>query len=157
MSTTANREEGNTSISTAGTSGEDRSLDERELTPSELSTSRFVTPIGESTADSKGKKRKRSTEKADKMEGFLDKVIEMQAESENKFLNLEEKMMEMEAQRQKESREFQLQMMSLLFYRQGATTHPMHGTSGSGQTGPSNLFHPMFSFPPPTPNDDDQY
>ena len=156
MSTTANREEANTSISTAGTSGEDRSLDERELTPSELSTSRSVTPIGESTADSNGKKRKRSTEKADRMEGFLDKVIKMQAESENKFLNLEEKMMEMEVQRQ-ESREFQLQMMSLLFYRQGATTHPMHGTSASGQTGPSNLFHPMFSFPPPTPNDDDQY
>ena len=88
-----------------GTSGEDRSLDERELTPSELSTSRSVTPIGESTADSKGKKRKRSTEKADRMEGFLDKVIKMQAESENKFLNLEEKMMEMEVQRQ-ESREF---------------------------------------------------
>ena len=104
MSTTENREEANTSISTAGTSGEDRSLDKRELTPSELSTSRSVTPIGESTADSKGKKRKRSTEKADRMEDFLDKVIKMQAESENKFLNLEEKMMEMEVQRQKESR-----------------------------------------------------
>ena len=58
MSTTANREEANTSISTDGTSGEDRSLDERELTPSELSTSRSVTPIGESTADSKGKRER---------------------------------------------------------------------------------------------------
>ena len=80
--------------------------DPAKLNPDEevKSRSRPETPMSESKAQSKGKKRKISTDKADKIESLFEKVIKMQSDSEQR---LEEKMLEMEEQIRKETHEFQ--------------------------------------------------
>ena len=92
----------------------------------------------------KGKKRKRSvSDKAEKMESLVEKVMKMQSEGEQHYLRLEEKMLEIEEQRQKESREFQLQMIALLCIQRG---QPQDSNSGRQLPGPTFNYHPMYSF-----------
>ena len=110
---------------------------------SESSRSCSETPVVEVK---KGKKRK-SSDKGEKMESVLEKVMKMQSESEQHYLRLEEKMIEMEEQRQKESREFQLQMMALLTNQRGQA---QESHCSRPAPGPSFNYHQMYSFPDDT-------
>ena len=107
--------------------------------------SRSETPIVDTDKDTpgpaKGKKRKKSGDKMDRMETLVEKVMKMQNESEEHYLRLEEKMMEMEERRQKENHDFQLQLMRLL---RGVTRQS--DDSSLSRPGPSFNCHPMYSF-----------
>ena len=63
---------------------------------------------------STGKKRKRSSDKFQRMECLVEKMMKQQEESDNKYVKLEEKMLEMEERRHKENQEFQMRLMSML-------------------------------------------
>ena len=127
-------------------------MDKPDDPASSNSSSRSVTPVHVHVVDDdKGnksvrKKRKRSSEKVNKMEELVEKVLKMQDESQQHYLKMEQKLLEMEECRQKESREFHLQMMSLLCSQQ----YERPPLSGSGEQYPRSFptYHPMYSFLP---------
>jgi hypothetical protein len=97
--------------STAGDNTEDDVDEETDLGGSrsdeQETISRSETPVVDTEKAKtpvKGKKRKKSGDKMDRMETLVEKVMKMQNESEQHYLRLEEKMMEMEEQRQGKSR-----------------------------------------------------
>ena len=99
----------------------------------ELSSSRSETPvyIEEVTPSQKGsRKRKRISDKFDRVEGLMEKMIKIQEDSEKSSREVELKIFEMEERRQKESQDFQMRLLSLL---QTPKIQPqvsnIHGTS----------------------------
>lgn len=78
------------------------------------------TDSGESSKPSQvtGRKKRKRT-KDDRIEAILTnvvkEVVDAQAHSDGKFLELEEKRMKFEAEQRKEEREFQFRMMSMLY------------------------------------------
>ena len=84
----------------------------------ELSSSRSDTPVDieEVAPSQKGsRKRKRISDKFDRVEGLkMEKMIEIQEDSEEASREVELKIFEMEERRQKESQDFQMRLLSLL-------------------------------------------
>ena len=139
------------------TEGAEKGVGDEETCEAESSNQRDITRSGSETptATTQGKgKRKRSSEKTDRIEILVDKILKMQSASEQHYLKVEEKMMEIEEQRQRESQAFQLQLFTLLCNQQGGIPQP---SRSDGQCpGPSNsgTYPPMYSFMPPPDNED---
>ena len=96
------------------------------------------------------KKRKKSIDKFQKIEGLVDKVIKLQEDSDNRYLKLEERMLELEEKRFKETQELQLRMLSMLCnhapnFRSSPASHPLVYP-------PTNYIQPMYSFENPPDN-----
>ena len=88
----------------------------------EHSKSRSETPVCDSEKLGCNRKRKKASDKFEKIEGLIDKVVKLQEDSDRNFLTLEEKILQMEERRQKESRELQLQLLSVLSCNQAVNS-----------------------------------
>ena len=108
------------------------------LVANESSRSLSETPVAEvekTPAKEKSRKRKKPSDRYERMDAVVDKMMKMQADSDSHYLKLEEKMMEMEERRRKESQEFQMRMMALLCGPAAAASP----ASGSRQQGPAYM------------------
>lgn len=59
-------------------------------------------------------KRKRVSDKFEKLEDLLEKIVKIYEENDTASRKIEEKLLEMEERRERENKEFQLKLMSLL-------------------------------------------
>ena len=156
------------------------------LVANESSQSLSETPVAEvekTPAKEKSIKRKKPSDRYERMDAVVDKMMKMQTDSDSHYLKLEEKMMEMEERRRKESQEFQMHMMALLCgpaaaaspasgsrqqdpaymppspasgsRQQDPAYMPPSPASGSCQEDPAYMDHPMYSFGQSSPNGDE--
>ena len=96
-----------------------------------------------STAKSLCNKRKRGSDKFQRIEGLVDKLVKLQEKSDERYLKMEEKMLEMEEKRFKEAQELQLRMFSMLCntcnFNAPSVSHTMTFP-------PTTYVHPMYAF-----------
>ena len=122
------RSEENSDTTVVIEDAQNSSLEKDCMEESESSRSRSATPVPEEKNAVKNcRKRPKPSNNFEKIEGWVEKMLKMQEDSDKKFMKLEERMLEMEERRHKDNTEMFTRMMAFMSSSAGPTVPlPQH-------------------------------